>query len=119
MDGDQTVQMRALVRAQTIDGAFKPRQVFWTTPVRAQHYIENRIAEYIAPAVLPQEQPMGGPQEIKKSFLVEPDGPLTDSAESTESGKGEPLSAAPADQVLPQNKPVLSTRQFRKAKRKR
>lgn len=119
MAGDQSVQMRSLGRSLTIDGALKPRQVFWTTPERARHYIDNHVAEYIAPLVLPQEQPMGGPQEIKKSSPEPQAGPSTDSAESIESGKDALSSAAPVAPASQNNKPILSTRQLRKARRKR
>lgn len=119
MVGSQSVQMRAMVRAQTIDGAVKPRQVFWTTPERARHYIDQGIAQYISVPVLPSEQPTGGPQETKKYSPDLTDGQSIDSAVSKESGKEEPSSVAPPDQASTSNNQRSLTKPFRKGKRRR
>lgn len=99
MDG-ATVQMRSLVRAETMIGGLKPRQVFWCTEAQAQHFIDNRIAEYIAPLRAPAETQQIAPQETKKYLPEETAGRLTASAESSEVGKDAPLSASQPGQAL-------------------
>ena len=89
---DATVQMRSLVRAETMVGGLKPRQVFWCNEAQAQHFIQHRIAELIAPPAGPKETPMIEVAETKKSFVEESAGRLTDSQPSTEHGKGQPQS---------------------------
>mgnify|MGYP000152006738 CR=1 FL=1 len=88
------VQMRSLVRAVTMDGALSPRDVFWTTESRAQHYIENKIA--VPVGVGPGEtKPLAAEEtKEKKSSDVEMAGLQTDSAPLNESGKVESLSAS-------------------------
>lgn len=87
---DVTVQMRSLVRAETMIGGLKPRQVFWCTEAQAVHFIEHRIAEFIAPLRAPAETQQMAPQEVKKSLPEEPAGQLTASAVSKETGKDAP-----------------------------
>jgi len=96
MDG-ATVQMRSLVRAETMIGGLKPRQVFWCTEAQAQHFIDNRIAEYIAPLPGPKEMQQLAPQETKKSSPEEQAGQSTASAASKETGQVAPSSALPPD----------------------
>lgn len=103
---DQTVQMRALVRAETMIGGLKPRQVFWCNEAQAQHFIQHQIAELIAPPAGPQEMKPAAPAEVKveepeaKKSLVEGSaGHSTDSAKSSESGQASASSALPAGTV--------------------
>jgi hypothetical protein len=114
---DATVQMRALVRAETMVGGLKPRQVFWCNEAQAQHFIENRIAELIAPLAGPKEMKPAAPAElkaeeppeVKKSFVEESAGPSTDSAASSDAGKTEPSSASRAARPLTTDKRSPST----------
>ena len=87
------VQMRALVRAETMIGGLNPRQVFWCTEAVAQHFLEHRIAELIAPLPAPHETKPAEPSVLKteesppkKSLVEEPVGLSTDSVKSNESG---------------------------------
>jgi hypothetical protein len=106
-----------LVRAETMDGALRPRQVFWCSREHAQHYIAHRIAELIAPPVQPQEMPMAGPSEVKKSLPEESAGQQTDSAASSDHGTGPLLSAQQAAQVSALSKPYRSTLALPKKRR--
>ena len=99
------VQMRALVRAETMIGGLNPRQVFWCTEAQARHFIEHRVAELIAPAFGPKEIKPIEPsntkeEEVKKSLPEESAGRLTDSAESNESGKDSQSYASQLGRVL-------------------
>lgn len=104
------VQMRALVRAETMIGGLNPRQIFWCNEAQAQHFIEHRVAELIAPVVGPKEMKPIEPSytkepEVKKSLPEESAGRLTDSVVSSESGKDSPPSvsqAAPASTTVHQ-----------------
>lgn len=93
------VQMRGLVRAETMDGPLSPRQVFWTTPERARHYVDNRIAELIAPPAGPKETPEVVITEAKKYSPAVTGGPSIGSAQSAESGKDAQSSASPQAQA--------------------
>ena len=88
------VQMRWLVNGESMDGAMRRRRVFWCSEAHARHYLEHRLAELIA---APSEIKPAAPsevKEVKKSFVEEPAGLSTDSAESNESGKRKPLSVS-------------------------
>ena len=102
------VQMRALVTTITQDGTFSPKDIFWTTPERAKHYIENKIAETITPVAKPEETKIVEP-EVKKSSPGTQDGRLTDSVPSGVSGAAALSSASRVGQALPQSNARRST----------
>lgn len=99
------VQMRGLVRAESMVGAIKPGRIFWCTQAQALHFIEHRIAilagaveakpqetKPAEPSVLKTEEP-----EPKKSSVEEPAGPSTASVELSASGQNEQPSASLPD----------------------
>ena len=102
------VQMRALVRAETMVGSLKRGDVFWCTKPQALHFIENKIAEVVgATKTQPQETKPDAPSvtkveepEVKKSLVEGQDGRSTDSVALNESGKTEPLSVSLQDSAL-------------------
>lgn len=106
MSEDNLVQMRALVRAETMDGGLRPRQVFWTTPAKAHHYIQHRIAElWSAQAVGPSEIKPLQPEEVKaepvkKSSSDATGTPSTDSVSLNADGRTSQSFASRLGQVL-------------------
>lgn len=66
---NRTVQMRALVNGHITEGPISakprdPRNIFWTTPALAQHYIDNKVATPVVTSTL-SEAPSIGPTETK------------------------------------------------------
>jgi hypothetical protein len=112
------VQMRSLVRAETMDGALKPRQIFWCSRAHAEHYLQNRIAEVAQSLAGPKETPAAGPTELKKSLPEESAGLLTDSAPLPEHGTEPLLSVQQAAPVSPLVNPQRLTRRERRGRRK-
>lgn len=94
---EDTVQMRALVRCESLDGGLEPKKIFWCSRAHAEHYIQNRIAELIAPPAGPKETPTVEPTELKKSLPVESAGLSTDSQPSGASGREPQQSASRVD----------------------
>lgn len=107
------VQMRALVKAITMDGPLAPRQIFWCSASHAEHYVQHNIAEIVTEEELtrPSQNRQLTPTEIKeyteefqareagiaaakKSSSESLQTPSTDSQESSEHGAAEPPSAS-------------------------
>lgn len=116
----QTVQMRGLVNGHVMEGPISakkgdPRNIFWTTPERARHYIENRMAEPIVYQPAPKHSTAGPGEtkpveasQIKKSSPDIPLGHSIDSAKSDMSGQDAQSSAVPAEVPSQNNKPTIS-----------
>jgi len=97
--------------------------VIWVTPSRARVLLDLGAVELLNPPkpVGPKETKPAAPEEIKqestekKSFPADQDGPLTDLAQSTESGTAEQQSSSAEGQALPQPKPKRQYTRRKKA----
>tara|TARA_R110000868_G_scaffold56772_2_gene175701 strand:- start:424 stop:759 length:336 start_codon:yes stop_codon:yes gene_type:complete len=109
------VQMRWLVNGESMDGPMQIKRVFWCTESHAQHYIQHRLAELIAPSETKPAAP-SEVKEAKKSLVEEPGGHSTDSAKSSASGKTQSSSVSQQGQVLttPKRNPSTLTLPHRK-----
>lgn len=112
-------------------------QIFYASPTRARALIDAGAAELVnvskvskviemdKPIIGPTEAPIAGPTEFKepaekKSYSpAVPDGRLTDSPSSIESGKAAPSSSSAAAQVSPKSNAKPSPKRGRPVKSKR
>ena len=96
----KTAQLRVIGHGIIAEGS--AGQIFWATPTRARLLIDIGAAELVnqfaAPVIGPSETKPAEPAE-KKSFPAVPDGRLTDSAPSIESGKAAPSSSLAEDRA--------------------
>lgn len=130
----RTAQLRVKPNAIIAEGG--GGTIFYATPTRARLLIDAGAAELVnvsnvskviemdKPIIGPTETPAAGPSEFKepaeKKYLpADPDGRLTDSPRSIESGKAKQSSLSAAGRVSPKASAKSSPKRGATAKSKR